>query len=87
MYNAERLAVLGITAFLAILMLTSQSASANNIWGFDSRYDCYGWGEGLALVQFANAYGGGYDNPCDHPGTTIRGPTYFNMDVTAADTS
>jgi hypothetical protein len=35
MYNAERL---GIPASLAIFMLTSQSASANNIGGFD----CYG---------------------------------------------
>lgn len=39
MYNAERLAVLGIPAFLDVMfMLTSKSASGNNIGGFD----CYG---------------------------------------------
>lgn len=41
MYNAEWLAALGIPALFAIIMLTSQSASANMIGGFD----CYGESE------------------------------------------
>ena len=53
-YNAEWLAALGIPALLAIIMLTSQSASANMIGGFD----CYGgwrcvsgWNHAISQAQ------------------------------------
>lgn len=71
-YNVEWLAALEIPALLAIIMLTSQSASANMIGGFD----CYGdWrcasGWNHAIVQAQSDWTNGHteDSTCP-PGHT-----------------
>jgi hypothetical protein len=54
MHNTEWSAALGISALLAIIMLTSQSASANMIGGFDclGESECVsGWNDALSQAQ------------------------------------
>jgi hypothetical protein len=54
MHNTEWSAALGISALLTIIMLTSQSASANMIGGFDcfGESECVsGWNDALSQAQ------------------------------------
>jgi hypothetical protein len=59
-----KLATLGISTLLAIMMLTSQSASANNIGGFDcfGQSNCVaGWNDAIGKATSDWNSGHGYD--------------------------
>ena len=60
----NRLTALGIPALLAIVMLTSQSAFANNIGGFDcyGQADCVdGWNTAIGQATQDYNYNHGYN--------------------------